>query len=43
MSLGYADGAPQHDTVLTCTRGVLAIDSVAGVRVGGSAADAGRP
>jgi phthalate 4,5-cis-dihydrodiol dehydrogenase len=34
MSLGYADGAPQHDTVLTCTRGVLAIDAVAGVRVG---------
>ena len=34
FSVGYASGAPRHDTELTCTRGVLRVDSVAGVTVG---------
>lgn len=34
FSVGYAVGAPRHDTELTCTRGILRVDSVKGVEVG---------
>jgi phthalate 4,5-cis-dihydrodiol dehydrogenase len=34
FSIGYRDGAPRHDTELTCTRGILRVDSVAGVSIG---------
>lgn len=34
FSIGYANGAPRHDTEIVCTNGVLRVDSVGGVWVG---------
>ncbi len=34
FSIGYDDGAPRHDTELTCTKGILRVHSVEGVHVG---------
>lgn len=34
FSIGYATGAPRHDTEIVCTNGILRIDSVEGVWIG---------
>lgn len=34
FSIGYATGAPRHDTEVVCTNGMLRIDSVQGVWIG---------
>lgn len=34
FSIGYANGAPRHDTEIVCTNGILRVDSVGGVWIG---------